>query len=234
MNSDRADQQLVLLNHELETLCYSISHDLRAPLRSITGFSEALVEDAGASLNEECKKHLDRICSATRKMGEMIDGMLKVSRVTQAEMKLEEIDLSAAARDVVVTLRRKEARPTEISIQDGLVAWGDSTLIQSALYSLIENAWKFSAKNPSARIEFGRMQTSSGTTYFVRDNGVGLDLVRAKKLFAPFQRFHHHNDFPGLGIGLATLYRAIGRHGGKVWVESEVSKGATFFFTLNA
>lgn len=234
MNPDRTDQQLALLSHELETLCYSISHDLRAPLRTITGFSEALVEDAGASLNEECKKHLERICSATRKMGEMIDGVLKVSRVTQSEMKLEEIDLSATAREVAATLRRKEARPTEISIQDGLVARADSALIQSALHSLLENAWKFSAKNPNARIEFGQMQTSIGATYFVRDNGVGLDLARAKKLFAPFQRFHHHNDFPGLGIGLATLYRVIARHGGKVWAESAVNKGATFFFTLNA
>jgi PAS domain S-box-containing protein len=226
--------QLEAANRELETFSYSVSHDLRAPLRSIDGFSQALLEDCGDRLDTPGQDFLQRIRGATRRMSELIDALLGLSRVTRTELQREPIDLSAMAAAVIAELRRQEpARRVDVVIAPALRATGDSRLLRVVMENLLGNAWKFSAKKPQAYLEFGGQTELDGTpVFFVRDNGAGFDPKYADKLFGAFQRLHRMSEFPGTGIGLATVQRVIHRHGGRVWAEGEVDQGAIFYFTL--
>jgi PAS domain S-box-containing protein len=221
------------INRELESFSYSVSHDLQSPLRSIDGFSQALFEDCFQKLDEPGKEYLQRIRAATQRMGHVIDDLLNLARVTRSEMQWEEVNLGAMADRIAQELREREPqRQVEWVIQPGLIAHGDGRLLRILLENLLGNAWKFTGKHPRSRIELGVIQGGNGLTYFVRDDGAGFDMAFVDKLFTPFQRLHSVTDFPGTGIGLATVRRIIYRHGGRVWAEGEVEKGATFYFTL--
>jgi signal transduction histidine kinase len=243
-------------NKELETFSYSVSHDLRAPLRSIDGFSQALLEDCAHALDAEGKGHLQRIRGAAQRMAELIEALLSLSRVTRTEVRRERVDLSALSRAIAGELQRREPeRRAEFAIAADLAAMGDLRLLRIALENLLGNAWKFTARRPAARIEFGALPISEcemrnaelnlrdqlpdsairnpqSAIYFVRDNGAGFDMAYADKLFGAFQRLHAQAEFGGIGIGLATVRRIIQRHGGQTWAEGEIDKGATFYFTL--
>ncbi|HEV8608286.1 MAG TPA: PAS domain S-box protein [Tepidisphaeraceae bacterium] len=231
----RGNAQLEAANKELEAFSYSVSHDLRAPLRGIDGFSQAMLEDYGAQLDETAKDYLQRVRLATQKMGQLIDDMLNLSRVTRSEMKIERVDVSAMAAAVVAELQRSQPdRHVEVRIADGITASADSRLLRVVLDNLIGNAWKFTARQPAARIEVECKQNGAELAYVVRDNGAGFDMRFAHKLFGAFQRLHASSDFTGTGIGLATVQRVINRHGGRIWAEAAVDQGATFHFTLAA
>jgi len=220
-------------NKELEAFSYSVSHDLRAPLRGIDGFSEALLDDYRDKLDATGKNYLERIRAGTQRMGSLIDDMLKLSRVSRAELKRESIDLSEMVQAILLTVRQNNpARDVKVSIQKDIIIDGDRHLLEIALTNLIDNAWKFTGKTKNARIEFGTLLKDGKPVIFIRDNGVGFDMAYVGKLFGAFQRLHKIAEFPGTGIGLATVKRIITRHGGEVWAESEVGKGATFYFTL--
>ena len=222
-------------NRELESFSYSVSHDLRAPLRSIDGFSQAIVEDAGPALDEESRGHLDRIRNATRRMGQLIDDLLTLSKVTRAEMKHERVDLSDIATQIVADLKRLgPGRLVDVTIAPGLTAAGDPQLVRLAMQNLIDNAWKFTGRRVQAAIDIGATRDEDGAAaFYVRDNGAGYDPNFAAKLFGPFQRLHPLSEFPGTGIGLATVKRIVHRHGGHVWAEGQIDGGACFYFTLN-
>jgi PAS domain S-box-containing protein len=234
--------QLQAANKELESFSYSVSHDLRAPLRGIDGWSLALVEDYGDQLDRPAHQYLDRVRAEVQRMGQLIDDLLQLSRVTRAKMRMGPVDLSSLAQSVAARLRAAQPeRQVELTVQPGLAARGDARLLEIALTNLLDNAWKFSARRAPARIEFGHLtpcppllpgEGEGGEVYFVRDNGVGFDMAFAQKLFGAFQRLHKASEFPGTGIGLATVQRIIHRHGGRVWAEAEVDQGATFYFTL--
>ncbi len=225
--------ELAAVNKELKTFAYSASHDLRAPLRSIAGFSQALLEDYADKLDAEGLDYLHRVQAAAQRMGQLIDDLLKLSRVTRAEMRRETVDLSQMARTIAEELRKAQPeRQVEFVIAEGLIAHGDAHLLQVALANLLDNAWKFTSKKPHARIEFGSTQHGGERVYFVRDNGAGFDMAYVGKLFGAFQRLHSTAEFEGTGVGLATVQRIIHRHGGRVWAEGAVKQGATFYFTL--
>ncbi|HZR24771.1 MAG TPA: ATP-binding protein [Vicinamibacterales bacterium] len=221
-------------NRELESFSYSVSHDLRAPLRSIDGFSEALLEDAGPALTPETRSHLERIINAARRMSLLIDDLLALSRVSRAEMKREQVDISDLAAHIVADLRRADPdRGVVVEIAPDLRAVGDGQLIRLALQNLIENAWKFTSRKPRSVIAVGRARDEDGAgAFFVRDDGAGFDPEYTDKLFGPFQRLHAASEFPGTGIGLATVQRIVHRHGGHVWAEGQLQQGACFYFTL--
>jgi len=226
--------QLEAANRELETFSYSVSHDLRAPLRSIDGFSQALLEDCSDCLDAQGQDFLQRIRAATQRMSRLIDALLGLSHVTRAEIQRQPINLSVMAVIVVTELQRQDPeRLVEVVIAPGLRARGDARLVRVMLENVLGNAWKFTAEKPQARIEFGLQTTAERSpVFFVRDNGAGFDMTYADKLFGAFQRLHRTSEFPGTGIGLATVQRIIHRHGGRVWAEGEVGRGATFYFTL--
>jgi light-regulated signal transduction histidine kinase (bacteriophytochrome) len=225
--------QLEAANKELEAFSYSVSHDLRAPLRSIDGFSQVLLEDYMDKLDAAGQDALKRVRAAAQRMAQLIDDMLKLSRVTRSEMRLETVDLSAMAHAVLAELQRTQPeRQVDCDIAEGIVAKGDTQLLRAVLENLLGNAWKFTGKQSCARIEFGKTQHEGETTYFVRDNGAGFDMAFVNKLFGAFQRLHPVEEFPGTGIGLATVQRIIHRHGGRVWAEGALAQGATFYFTL--
>jgi PAS domain S-box-containing protein len=225
--------QLESANQELEAFSYSVSHDLRSPLRSIDGFSLALLEDYAGKLDAEGRDHLDRVRGATRRMAQLIDDLLKLSRVTRMEMKRERVNLSVVATQIAGALRNSRPdRTAEFMVADDLIAFGDERLLTVALENLFANAWKFAEKKPQTVIEFGATLLDGKAVYFVRDNGAGFDMAYADKLFSPFQRLHQEAEFSGTGIGLATVKRIVNRHGGRVWIEGEVEKGATVYFTL--
>jgi light-regulated signal transduction histidine kinase (bacteriophytochrome) len=230
----QAVTELKAVNHELEAFSYSVSHDLRAPLRSIDGFSQALLEDYGSQLDPTGQNFLSRIRTATQRMGNLIDDLLRLSRLTRSDMKLESIDLSQIARQVSIELQKSQpARKIELIIAPQISVYGDAHLLQIVMENLLNNAWKFTVKQPQPIVEVGTIQSEQGiTTYFVRDNGAGFDLAYVDKLFSPFQRLHSMQDFPGNGIGLATVQRIVHRHGGHVWAEGAIDRGATFYFTL--
>jgi PAS domain S-box-containing protein len=220
-------------NEELEAFAYSVSHDLRAPLRGIDGFSQAVLEEYSDSLDETGKDYLVRLRSASQRMGHLIDDMLSLSRVSRVEISREQVDLSAMATSVAVVLQDREPdRNVEFVIQDGLAALGDFRFLSIVLENLLANAFKFTSTRATARIEFGRELEDGEDAYFVRDDGVGFDMTYADQLFVPFQRLHTDTEFPGSGIGLATIRRIIGRHGGRAWAHGEVDRGATVYFTL--
>ena len=227
--------QLEASNKELEAFSYSVSHDLRAPLRAIDGFSQALQEDCTDRLNETGLSHLTRIRTATQRMGQLIDGLLTLSRLTRAEVRREEVNLSQEAQSIVDQLSHSDrTRQLEFVLQPDLKAFGDPRLLRVVLDNLLRNAWKFSRKRPSARIEFGVTDRDGPRAFFIRDNGAGFDMVFQGKLFGAFQRLHPVSEFEGTGIGLATVQRIIQRHGGRIWAESAPDQGATFYFTLTA
>lgn len=226
-------REVTAVNKELEAFAYSVSHDLRAPLRGIDGWSLALLEDHGEALNEEARGYLGRVRAEAQQMGRLIDDLLKLSRVTRSEMRKTSVDLSALVEMIAGRLREASPeRQLEFCIEPGLTDWGDGSLLEIALSNLLENAVKFTGKQVQARIEFGRAEVSGKPVYFVRDNGAGFDSSSARNLFGPFQRMHRTSDFPGTGIGLATVRRIVDRHGGRIWAESRTGRGATFSFTL--
>lgn len=225
--------QLTALNAELESFSYSVSHDLRGPLRSIDGFSALLLEDCGERLDEQGRGYLQRVRAATARMGDLIEGLLRLSRITRTELRRERVDLSAIARFVAEGLARDApGRSVAFQIEEGMTAEGDRALLTVALENLIGNAWKFTARCPDGRIAVGCERGGGQETYYVRDNGAGFDMAFAGKLFAPFERLHDAAEFPGSGIGLATVARIIRRHGGTIWAEGRPGEGAVFRFTL--
>ncbi|MFN6463968.1 MAG: sensor histidine kinase [Nostoc sp. DedVER02] len=225
--------QLEATNKEMEAFSYSVSHDLRAPLRSIDGFSQALLEDYVDKLDAVGQNYLQRVRAATQRMAQLIDDLLNLSRLTRSEMRYEKVDLSALVEAIATELHKTEPeRQVEFAIAPGLVANGDAHLLRIVLENLLGNAWKFTGKHERARIEFGLLQQDDTLVYFVRDDGTGFDMAYVEKLFGAFQRLHAMTEFEGTGIGLATVQRIIHRHGGRVWAESAVEQGATFYFTL--
>jgi signal transduction histidine kinase len=225
--------QLEAANKELEAFSYSVSHDLRAPLRSIDGFSQALLEDYQDKLDDTAKSYLDRVRKATQYMGRLIDDMLKLSRVTRSEFHPESVDMSTMVREISEKLQQNDpVRTVDVIIREGVFVNGDSNLLKIALENLVNNAWKFTSKEARPQFEFGTTVKEGKTACFIRDNGVGFDMTYVNKLFGAFQRLHTSLEFPGTGIGLATVQQIINRHGGQVWAEAEVGKGATFYFTL--
>lgn len=227
--------ELEATNRELEAFSYSVSHDLRAPLRAIDGFSRILLTDHADRLDDIGRDRLERVRRAAQHMGTLIDDLLKLSRVTRTELKREQVDLSTLAGDIAEELRKQAPdRKVEFSIAPGLTARGDKGLLRIVLDNLIGNAWKFTGGLAEARIGLERAPTHGRQAYVVSDNGVGFDMAYADKLFGVFQRLHDATEFPGTGIGLATVQRIIHKHGGRIWAESEVGKGTRFYFTLES
>ena len=231
----KSNAELAAANKELEAFSYSISHDLRAPLRGIDGFSQALLEDYSDRLDDTGKQHLERVRFGAQRMAALLDDLLELSRLTRAEIQRQPIDLSEVARSVAQDLSRQNPRrPVEFVIAPGLQAEADAQLMRTVMENLLGNAWKFTSRRPHARIEVGRTKANGMSAFFVRDNGAGFDPAYAGRLFGAFQRLHAAAEFPGTGVGLASVQRVIHRHGGRVWAESAVNQGATFFFTLSA
>jgi signal transduction histidine kinase len=241
-------------NQELEAFAYSVSHDLRGPLRAMEGFSAALLSDYRANLDEQGQHYLERIQQASQRMAQLINDLLNLSRITRSELNRRSVNLDCLAREITAELQTLDPqRQAEFVIAEPLTVRGDAHLLQIALQNLLENAWKFSGMREKAIIEVGQMTVADfklhnenwdsslsqsdisnprSIIYYVRDNGVGFDMDHAAKLFAPFQRLHAMNEFPGTGIGLAIVQRVIARHGGRIWVHAQVDQGATFYFTL--
>jgi PAS domain S-box-containing protein len=229
---ERRNSELTAINKELESFSYSVSHDLRAPLRSIDGFSLALLEDAQDKLEPREKEHLQRVRAATARMGQLIDDLLKLARTARRDLVREEVDLSGLAEDIVHQLQMSEPeRHVEVAIAPSVFVEGDRQLLRVALENLFGNAWKFTSKRADARVEFG-VWLRDPRVYFVRDNGAGFDMRYADKLFGVFQRLHDGSEFPGTGVGLASAQRIVNRHGGHIWAESAVGQGSTFYFDL--
>jgi signal transduction histidine kinase len=222
-------------NRELEAFSYSVSHDLRAPLRALDGFSHALVEDYGDKLDAEALRYLDRIRAASQTMGKLIDDLLNLSRLSRSEMNVVDCDLTAMAKEIVESLRERDPnRKVEFIVEPKLIAPADASLMRAAMTNLLDNAWKYTSKVPVAKIEFRSEMQNDTKVFFVRDNGAGFNMEYSKKLFGAFQRLHTASEFPGTGVGLATVLRIIRRHGGDAWAKGEVGKGATFYFVLPA
>ncbi len=226
--------ELEMVNQQLEAFSYSVSHDLRAPLRTIKGFSEILADEAGPVLNAETSRYLENVRTSAARMDELIVGLLEMSRMVKSEMTRQAVDLSALAIDVEHDLRAAAPeRSVEFVVDENLHATGDRVLLRCVLANLVGNAWKFTAKTPGARVEVGKLSPEpEGPVFFVKDNGAGFEMRRADKLFSPFQRLHQQEDFPGTGVGLATVQRIVNKHNGRIWTKSQLGQGATFFFTL--
>jgi len=243
-----ANRELEAANRELEAFSYSVSHDLRAPLRSIEGFSQILLEDYSSSLEDEAKSYLGRLRASSRRMALLIDDLLELSRVTRTTLRRQSVNLSALCRQIADEIKKSDpgGREVEFVITEGLLANADARLLAIALENLLSNAFKFTSKKRGiATIEFGAISLGGGgaeegeeaegesaLAYYVKDNGVGFEMAYASKLFGPFQRLHGGEDFEGTGVGLATVARIVHRHGGRVWAVGELGEGATFFFTL--
>jgi PAS domain S-box-containing protein len=225
--------QLEASNKELEAFAYSISHDLRAPLRGIDGWSQALLEDNAEQLDEKGRLYLSRVRSETQRMGNLIDDLLELSRVTRSDMQTDAVNLSELAEGIMARLRDREpGRRVEFQLTKGLTVRGDRQLLETMLVNLLDNAWKFTSLREVAKIEFGSYRQDGREVFYVRDNGAGFNMNYSTKLFGAFQRLHKQNEYPGTGIGLATVQRIIHRHGGAIWTEAKPEEGATFFFTL--
>lgn len=221
------------INQELVAFTHAVSHDLKAPLRSIAGFTEAIEENFSSGLPDEAKDYLRRANLATRKMGQLIDSLLVLSRVGRKEIETDMVDLSRMAKDFLEDLRRSQPeREVEFVIKKDLKVRGDPRLLEVAMQNLLRNAWKFTGGRSPARIEFGMDEEGGKKVFFIKDNGVGFDMSYADKLFTPFQRLHSSNDFPGAGVGLSTVKRIVVRHNGRIWADAEVGKGAVFYFYI--
>jgi light-regulated signal transduction histidine kinase (bacteriophytochrome) len=218
----------------MESFSYSVSHDLRAPLRGIDGWSHALFEDYNDQFDEQARQYLTRVRSESQRMGRMIEDLLKLSRITGRAFKPSQVDLSDMAERIASQLKvENPGRRIEFVVQPGLCVEGDATLLEIAMDNLLSNAVKFTGRREEARIELGKTDLDSNPVYFVRDNGVGFEMAYAQKLFGVFQRMHRTTDFPGNGIGLAIVQRILRRHGGRIWAQSAEDQGATFYFTLS-
>jgi PAS domain S-box-containing protein len=229
----RHGQRIEAINKELESFSYSVSHDLRTPLRSIDGFSQALLEDCAGLLNEQGKDYLSRIRAASQHMEQLIDDLLGLSRTARHELRRKSVDLSALALGSADEVRKIwPGRQVKLVVAPGLQAHGDPQLLRILFVNLLSNAWKFTSKQERAMIEVDALSHDGTTAYFVRDNGAGFDMAYVAKLFSPFQRLHAMTEYPGTGIGLSTVQRIVARHGGLVWAEGWVGQGATFYFTL--
>lgn len=229
----RRTAELETANKELEAFSYSVSHDLRSPLRTMDGFSQALLEDHSEGLDDKGKHYVNRIRTAAQRMGSLIDDLLQLSRLTRAEVQVKSVDLTAIAESIVADLETSNPeRKVEVRIQPGLEVRGDPGLLEIALENLISNAWKFTSRRDSALIEFGKLNDRPKPTFFVRDNGTGFDMQYADRLFSPFQRLHTAEEFRGTGIGLATVQRILRRHYGSTWAEAVEGQGATFYFEI--
>ena len=225
--------ELQAANRELEAFSYSVSHDLRAPLRAIDGFSRILLQDYTEHLPTDARRHLQRISEASLNMGQLIDDILRLSRITRSELHANHVDLSALAESIIKELRNREPdRKVQTEIQPGLTTAGDERLLRVAMENLLSNSWKFTGKVENALIRVGTERSGAEKTFFISDNGVGFDMAYADKLFGAFQRLHNNEEFPGTGIGLAIVQRVIHKHGGRIWGMAEKNKGATFYFTL--
>jgi light-regulated signal transduction histidine kinase (bacteriophytochrome) len=225
--------ELATANRHLEAFSYSVSHDLRAPLRAIQGFGAALAEDSGPGLGDQGRAHLERVLGSARHMEELLEGLLSMGRTVSGEVRRIPVDVTALARDVVQEIQHGDPeRSVELAIHEGLEAMADPVLLRAVLVNLIGNAWKFTSKRAVARIEVGRQAVGPPLVFFVRDNGAGFDMQDAQKLFGVFRRLHRYEDFPGTGVGLATVERIVASHGGRIWAEAAPDAGATFFFTL--
>ena len=224
---------LTMANQELESFSYSVSHDLRTPLRGVDGFSKALLDDYGDKLNDQGKDYLRRIRAATQRMGRLIDELLNLSRIIRKEMQVKVVNLSEIAMRVAEELHRYEPhRKVKFMIEPGISVVGDAELLLTVLENLLGNAWKFTSKHPQATIEFGKKIEGGKTVFFVRDDGAGFEMAYAQKMFGAFQRLHTENEFPGTGVGLANVQRIVHRHGGRIWAEGQTERGAVFYFTL--
>jgi signal transduction histidine kinase len=226
--------QLTSVNQELEEFSYSVSHDLRTPLRAIDGYSQLLTDEYAAVLDDKGRDYIDHVQTESRRMGTVIDNLTSLAWLTQVKVIKKQINLSEMFQKITPDFQKRDsARSVSWVIQDNVLALADERLTATLLQNLISNAWKFTSQQNAAKIEFGSSQNSDGlATYFIRDNGAGFNMAYSKKLYLAFQRLHNRNEFPGLGIGLAIVQRIIHRHGGRVWAESELGKGATFYFTL--
>jgi PAS domain S-box-containing protein len=232
--SKKQAQMLSQTNRELEAFAFTVSHDLQAPLRRISGWIKLLLTDQSQELSSECRGYLKLVDENSREMRQMIDALLRFSRSMRMELKHESVDLTAIARAISHRFQSEEPdRKAEIIITDGIVADGDHNLLSIVMENLLGNAWKYTSRNKEARIEFSARRDGDDTVYFVKDNGVGFDPTKSEKLFNAFQRLHSEKDFPGMGVGLASVRRIIQRHGGAVWAEGSEGKGATFLFTLS-
>ena len=230
---ERQNVELAGVNKELESFSYSVSHDLRAPLRTIAGFSKILLEDHADSLKSDAKDTLMRVIVATQKMGQLIDGLLDLSRLTRTDLVRDTVNLSTIVQDAATELQGTEPnRKVDWVVGKDVTVKGDSRLLRAALANLVNNAWKFTSKQPETRIEFGVTEQNGKSIYYIRDNGAGFDMRHVDKLFGTFQRLHSNAEFQGIGIGLATVQRIVHRHGGRIWAEGDPGNGATFYFTL--
>lgn len=231
----RLNLELEEANRELEAFSHAVAHDLRSPLRAMSGFSQALLRDQAGGLGEDAARHLRYVAESAREMGRLIDDLLALSRLTRTEVKRERVDLSQVARAAVEELRRASPeRRVEVTIEDGLVANGDPRMLAAAVEELLGNAWKFTRDCADPRIEFAALPAESPRTFLVRDNGAGFDMAYAGKLFGVFTRLHPPGEFEGTGVGLASVQRIVRRHGGRIWAEGEPDRGSTFYFTLDA
>jgi light-regulated signal transduction histidine kinase (bacteriophytochrome) len=230
---EQKHRDLEVANKELAAFSYSVSHDLRSPLRAIDGFSQILLAKYSSKLDDQGRHYLERVRAGTQRMAQLIDDLLSLSQIARGSLSRERVDMSDVARNILIELGRREAgRKVDCQVSDGLVVYTDPGLLAVMLENLLGNAWKFTSKQPTARIEVGKDGHADPTVFFVRDNGAGFNMEHAKKLFAPFQRLHSEAQFEGTGIGLATVHRVVTRHGGRVWAQALPGQGATFFFTL--
>lgn len=230
---ERKNDELAALNKEIEAFSYSVSHDLRGPLRSMDGFSLALLEDYGDKLDDEARDSLNRIRAASQRMGRLIDELLGLSRVTRAELAIRSVNLSAVTREIAESLQRQQPdRPVQWVIEEGMTVQADKSLMHIAMQNLLENAWKFTGKTEKPVIRVGMVEHDGRKDCFVADNGVGFDMAYADRLFGAFQRLHHESEFSGTGIGLAIVQRIFRRHEGQIWVHAMPGHGATFYFSL--
>lgn len=228
-------RQLEAANRELESFAYAVSHDLRAPLRSMSGFSQILRESAPAMLDDKSKHYLQRIDEASQRMSGLIDDLLGLSRISRSELTTRPVNLSQIAGEAAAAVReRYPHRDVRLEIAAGMNVDGDARLLRIAIENLLGNAWKYTARAPQPHVTIGVQPGDAGPVYFVRDNGVGFDMAYANKLFVPFQRLHPESEFPGNGIGLVTAQRILARHGGRIWAEAQPQRGATFYFTINS
>jgi len=230
---ERSNQELIALNKEIEAFSYSVSHDLRGPLRSMDGFSLALIEDYGERLDDTARDYLQRIRGASQRMGRLIDELLGLSRVTRTELSIRSVDLSSVAREIAESLNQQDPQRTvRWEIDDGITVQADKSLMVVAMQNLLENAWKFTGKTADPVIRVGVTEQDGDKACFVADNGVGFDMTYADRLFGAFQRLHHESEFSGTGIGLAIVQRIFRRHEGRIWAKARPNQGATFFFRL--
>lgn len=227
--------QLESANRELEAFAYAVSHDLRAPLRSMSGFSQILYDTAPAGLDDKSRHYLRRIHDASLRMSQLIEDLLSLSRISRAELVARPANLSQISADAAAAVRdHYPGRSVQLTIEPGMTIHGDTRLMRIAMENLLDNAWKYTTNTGQASVAVGSQPGEHGPVYFVRDNGVGFDMAYSAKLFGPFQRLHSETDFPGTGIGLVTVQRIVARHGGRIWADAELNRGATFYFTLGA